>query len=68
MRKNIGIIDRILRVALAVLVGILFFTGHISGLTAIILSIIGVVLFLTAVFGICPLYFLFNWSTQGKKA
>jgi hypothetical protein len=64
MKKNIGQIDRIIRVALAVLVGILYFTGVISGTWAIILGILAVVLLVTGLVGTCPLYMLLGTSTK----
>jgi len=64
MKKNVGQIDRIIRVALAVLVGILYFTGVISGTWAIILGILAVVLLVTGLVGTCPLYVLLGTSTK----
>lgn len=64
MKKNVGQIDRILRVALAILVGILYFTGVISGTWAIILGILAVVLLVTGLVGTCPLYVLLGISTK----
>ena len=64
MKKNVGQIDRILRVALAILVGILYFTGVISGTWAIILGILAVVLLVTGLVGTCPLYMLLGTSTK----
>ena len=64
MKKNIGQIDRIIRVALAVLVGILYFTGAISGTWAIILGILAVILLVTGLVGSCPLYMLLGTSTK----
>lgn len=64
MKKNVGQIDRIIRVALAVLVGILYFTGVISGTWAIILGILAVILLVTGLVGTCPLYMLLGTSTK----
>jgi len=41
MKKNMGTIDRVLRVILAVVVGIFYFTGSISGTAAIVLGVLG---------------------------
>jgi len=64
MKKNVGQIDRIIRVALAVLVGILYFTGVISGTWAIILGILAAILLVTGLVGTCPLYMLLGTSTK----
>ena len=67
MKKNLGNIDRVLRVAYAVIVAILFFTKVISGLTGIILLVVGVVLALTSLVSFCPIYWVFGWKTNKKE-
>jgi hypothetical protein len=67
MKKNMGTIDRVIRVLLAIIVGILYLTGNISGTVAIILGILAVVFILTSLIGFCPLYVPFHISTIGKK-
>ncbi|HZK61749.1 MAG TPA: DUF2892 domain-containing protein [Anaerovoracaceae bacterium] len=66
MKKNEGNLDRIIRVILAVVLGYLYFTGITTGVPGIILLAVGVILLLTALIGICPLYMLFNLSTDKK--
>ncbi|MEI6877130.1 MAG: DUF2892 domain-containing protein [Spirochaetota bacterium] len=68
MPKNMGTIDRIVRVILAAVVAVLFFTGQISGVAAIILGVIAVIFVLTSLVSFCPLYFPFKISTAKKKA
>jgi hypothetical protein len=63
MKTNLGNIDRVLRVAYAVIVAILFFTNVISGLTGIILLIVGIVLALTSLVSFCPIYWVFGWKS-----
>ncbi len=67
MKKNMGTIDRVIRILLAIVVGILYLTGNISGVAAIILGILAVVFILTSAIGFCPLYVPFHISTIGKK-
>ena len=67
MQKNMGFIDRIVRVIAALAVGVLFLLGEISGLAAIILGIFAVVFLLTSVMGSCPLYIPLKLNTIGKK-
>jgi hypothetical protein len=67
MKKNMGTIDRIIRILLAVVVVILYFTGSISGIAAIILGILAVVFILTSLIGFCPLYVPFKISTISKS-
>ena len=66
MKQNMGVLDRIIRVALVVLVAVLYFTNVISGTWAIILGVLSVIFLLTSIFGVCPLYMLFGISTKQK--
>ena len=66
MKKNMGLADKIIRVVIAALVGILYFTGHISGVSAILLGIIAVIFLVTSLIGYCPLYLPFGISTRKK--
>jgi len=67
MKQNMGSTDRIIRVVLAVVVAVLYFTNLISGTAAIILGILAIVFLLTSVVGFCPLYAPFKLSTIGEK-
>ena len=64
MKKNMGRLDRIIRVAFAVLVAVLYFTNVISGTWAVILGILALVFLLTSLVGTCPLYMPFGISTR----
>jgi hypothetical protein len=67
MPKNMGLIDRSIRVLAAIAVAVLYFTGQITGLAAIILGAIGVIFLITSAIGFCPLYLPFGISTRRKK-
>ncbi len=67
MEKNMGTVDRILRAVLAVLVGVFYFTGHITGIAAIVLGIFAVIFLVTSAIGYCPLYVPFKISTRKEK-
>jgi hypothetical protein len=67
MKKNVGTADRFVRVLLAVIVGILYFTGNITGTAAIVLGIIAISLLLTSSASLCPLYSVLGISTVKKK-
>jgi K+-transporting ATPase A subunit len=64
--KNMGTFDRIARIALAILVLVLYLTGAISGTLAIVLGVLAVVFVATSVIGTCPLYLPFGISTRKK--
>ena len=67
MKKNMGTIDRIIRVSLVVLIAILYFTDVITGTWAIILGILAVIFLVTSLIGFCPLYLPFGISTRKKS-
>lgn len=64
MKKNMGTIDRVIRVVIALVIAVLYFTGQISGTAAIILGILAVVFLLTSLVSTCPLYMPFGLSTR----
>ena len=67
MKKNMGTADRGIRIALAALVAVLYFTGVISGTTAIVLGVIAAVFLLTSLVGVCPAYMPLGISTCAKQ-
>ena len=67
MKTNMGIIDRSIRTVLAILVGVLYFTGQISATIAIVLGILAVIFLLTSVISFCPLYLPFGINTSKKN-
>ncbi len=67
MKKNMGTIDIAIRLVIAALVIILYFTHVISGTIAIILLIFAGVFILTSLLSFCPLYLPFRINTRSKK-
>jgi hypothetical protein len=67
MKKNMGSADKIIRIALAVVIAILYFTNQISGVAAIVLGIFAVIFLLTSLMSFCPLYVPFKISTTKKS-
>ena len=64
MNKNMGTIDRVIRVILAIVVIILYLAGTITGVAAIILGIIAAIFIITSIVGYCPLYVPLKISTR----
>ena len=64
MTLNMGTVDRVLRIALAVVVAILIILGKLTGVAAIILGIFAIVFLITSAVGFCPLYKLLGISTK----
>ena len=67
MKKNMGLIDKIIRVLIAIVFAILFFTKIVEGTLGIVLLVLAAVFVLTSLIGFCPLYFPLNISTRQKK-
>jgi len=67
MKKNMGSADKVLRIVLAALVGILYATNVITGTTAIVLGVLALVFLATSFISFCPLYLPFGISTIKKK-
>lgn len=67
MKKNMGTIDKAIRIIVAILIGILYYTGTISGTLGMILLILGAVFLLTSFISFCPLYLPFGLSTSRKE-
>ena len=66
MKANMGSLDKIIRIILALLVGLLYYSDFISGTLAIILGVFAGVFLLTSFISFCPLYVLFGVSTCKK--
>jgi uncharacterized membrane protein len=67
MKKNMGMIDRIVRVALAVVFVSLIFAGQVYSTLAAIMGILAAVFVITSVAGFCPLYLPFGFSTRREQ-
>ncbi len=62
-----GLIDRVIRILIAVVVVVLFFVKAISGILAIILLIVAGIFILTSLISFCPLYVPFGLSSRKKE-
>lgn len=67
MKVNMGTADRAIRVIVALLIVILYFTDQITGTAAIILGVLALVFVATSTISFCPLYFPFGISTKQKS-
>lgn len=64
MKPNMGTTDRVIRTIVAILIGVLYFTGKISGTLGIVLGIVAVAFLLTSFVSTCQLYKIFGISTR----
>jgi len=64
MKINMGTIDRFIRLTIAAIIAILYFTGQISGALAMVLGIVAIAFIVTSLTGRCPGYLPFGISTR----
>ena len=67
MKKNMGTVDRVIRVLVAVIIAVLYFTHVISGTLAVILLILAGIFIVTSLLGTCPLYIPLGINTRKKE-
>lgn len=65
MKKNMGSLDRKIRVALALVIAILYSSATITGTLALIALIIAGIFIINSFIGFCPLYAIFGIT--GRK-
>ena len=64
MKQNVGNIDRILRVIVALILAVLYFSGIVSGTLGLVLLILAAVFLLTSLVSFCPLYLPLKINTR----
>ena len=64
MTKNMGTVDRVVRIVLAIALAVLFFTGRIRGVVGILLLLIAAVFLITSFAARCPGYLPLGISTR----
>ncbi|MFM7019143.1 YgaP-like transmembrane domain [Flavobacterium sp.] len=67
MKKNMGGVDKFLRLIIAAIIIALYLLGKISGTLGIVLLVVAVVLLIVSLVGSCPLYLPFGISTLPKE-
>ena len=67
MQANMGSTDKIIRILIAIVIGVLYYTGTISGTLALVLGVFAVIFVLTSLISFCPLYLPLGISTCKKK-
>lgn len=63
MKKNMGSADRVIRIILAAIFAVLYFTGTVPGTLGLVLVILGAVFLLTSLVSFCPLYAIVGLNT-----
>jgi hypothetical protein len=67
MKKNMGNMDRIIRVIVAAVIAGLYYSNIINGTGAVLLLVLAVIFVLTSFLGYCPLYSLLGIQTCRNK-
>ena len=66
MKANMGSADKVVRILVAILIGVLWYMGQITGTAATILLALAVIFIATSFMSFCPLYLPFGFSTKKK--
>lgn len=66
--KNMGLTDRLLRVAIVLIIGVAYWLGYVSGIIALILGAVAAIFLLTSLFSTCPAYMPFGISTRRRRS
>lgn len=64
MKKNIGTVDKTVRILIALVIAILYFANVITGTAAAILLVLAGIFIITSFMNFCPLYYPFGISTR----
>ncbi len=67
MKKNMGTADRIIRLLIAAIIALLYYSGIVTGTLGIVLLILALVFVATSFISFCPLYAMFGISTCPVK-
>jgi len=68
MKKNMGKVDKMLRLIVAMIIGVLYFNNSIHGVLGTILIVLAIVFVITSFVRFCPLYLPFGMNTCDNKA
>lgn len=64
MKKNMGTIDKVIRLIVAAVIAVLYFTGTVTGTLGIVLLVLAAVFVLVSLIGFCPLYLPLGIKTR----
>ncbi len=68
MKRNMGALDRAIRIVIAAVIAVLSFTGVIRGTLNTVLVVVAIILLVTSLLSFCPLYVPFRIATNKKKS
>ena len=67
MKKNVGQVDKLIRVFIAFIIAILYYIKVIDGTLALVLLAFATILAITSFINFCPLYTIFGLNTCKVK-
>jgi hypothetical protein len=67
MKANIGSSDKLVRLALAIILIVLFYKEIVTGTLGIVALVLALLLTVTSLINFCPLYGIFKINTAIKK-
>ncbi|MBL87553.1 MAG: hypothetical protein CMO82_12950 [Winogradskyella sp.] len=67
MKKNMGSLDKGIRIVIAIGIALLYYFNVIEGTLAYVLMALAIVFLLTSFISFCPLYLPFGWNTCKRK-
>jgi hypothetical protein len=66
MKANIGSLDKVIRIFLAIAIAMLYITKMVEGTVGLILLVVGGILLLTSIINFCPLYSILGLNSNKK--
>ncbi len=67
MKKNMGTIDKALRIVVALVIAGLYYADIINGTIALVLLLLAGIFIITSFISFCPLYLPFGINTCSKE-
>jgi len=67
MKKNMGNLDKGIRIVAAIIIALLYYFNIIEGTLAYVLMAVSIIFLITSFISFCPLYTLFGWNTCKRK-
>jgi len=68
MKKNMGALDKSLRVLIAIVVALLYYLDVIEGTLAYVLMAFAIIFLVTSFISFCPLYTILGINTCRRKS
>lgn len=68
MKKNLGSVEKVIRLLIAVVFVVLYITGVVTGIFGYILLALAAIAIITSLFSFCPLWAIFGINTCKVKS